>query len=228
MERRLQSIGNPLLPSPPRAPPAPQLPPAPQPPPAPRSPPAPPPRSPPRPWDAFPYEPPPHPPHPPLPPSPASPPPQTPPPAPPPLTPPQTPPPPPHPPQHPPHPPLPPHPPESPPPMRLQATGWGCENSCAYANDRQCDDGGVDSDTSLCKGGTDCTDCGYREFPEFLPRPPPPPPPRPPPPGALCAAGSVRLNESAHAPCVAWMRRMAWQSGRTRSPGDASQRVRCT
>jgi hypothetical protein len=56
--------------------------------------------------------------------------------------------------------------------MRLQATGWGCENSCAYANDRQCDDGGVDSDTSLCKGGTDCTDCGYREFPEFLPRPP--------------------------------------------------------
>ncbi len=35
-------------------------------------------------------------------------------------------------------------------------------NTCKYANDGSCDDGGVGSSYSLCDLGTDLNDCGYR------------------------------------------------------------------
>ena len=37
-----------------------------------------------------------------------------------------------------------------------------CSNSCQYANDGECDDGGPNSQYSLCDCGTDCNDCGER------------------------------------------------------------------
>jgi hypothetical protein len=37
-----------------------------------------------------------------------------------------------------------------------------CSNTCQYANDGECDDGGQGSVTSLCPCGTDCADCGQR------------------------------------------------------------------
>ena len=37
-----------------------------------------------------------------------------------------------------------------------------CTNSCMYAGDGDCDDGGPGSDFSLCALGTDCSDCGPR------------------------------------------------------------------
>ncbi len=37
-----------------------------------------------------------------------------------------------------------------------------CENTCIYANDGMCDDGGSNSSFSLCDLGTDCADCGIR------------------------------------------------------------------
>ncbi len=38
----------------------------------------------------------------------------------------------------------------------------GCTNTCPYFGDGECDDGGPDSDWSLCEYGTDCMDCGSR------------------------------------------------------------------
>ncbi len=37
-----------------------------------------------------------------------------------------------------------------------------CTNTCFWADDGDCDDGGVDSDYSICDVGTDCIDCGPR------------------------------------------------------------------
>jgi|GEM_PF-5269862 hypothetical protein len=37
-----------------------------------------------------------------------------------------------------------------------------CSNTCSYANDGECDDGGVGSQYSACSIGTDCNDCGAR------------------------------------------------------------------
>jgi hypothetical protein len=37
-----------------------------------------------------------------------------------------------------------------------------CIDTCAYSNDAVCDDGGPDSEFSLCEYGTDCSDCGPR------------------------------------------------------------------
>jgi len=37
-----------------------------------------------------------------------------------------------------------------------------CENTCRFANDDECDDGGLDSDFDLCDLGSDCADCGPR------------------------------------------------------------------
>ena len=37
-----------------------------------------------------------------------------------------------------------------------------CSNTCNYAADGDCDDGGPNSDYSGCSLGTDCTDCGSR------------------------------------------------------------------
>lgn len=40
--------------------------------------------------------------------------------------------------------------------------GGLCTNTCQFANDGECDDGGAGSLTSLCSLGTDCGDCGSR------------------------------------------------------------------
>jgi len=37
-----------------------------------------------------------------------------------------------------------------------------CTNTCAYANDGECDDGGTNSLYDLCELGSDCNDCGPR------------------------------------------------------------------
>ena len=36
----------------------------------------------------------------------------------------------------------------------------GCGDSCTYASDGACDEGGPGSEYSLCDPGTDCADCG--------------------------------------------------------------------
>ena len=40
--------------------------------------------------------------------------------------------------------------------------GGACENTCATANDGECDDGGPGHLYALCPLGTDCNDCGPR------------------------------------------------------------------
>lgn len=37
-----------------------------------------------------------------------------------------------------------------------------CSDTCEYAGDGACDDGGPDSEFDECDYGTDCTDCGSR------------------------------------------------------------------
>ena len=37
-----------------------------------------------------------------------------------------------------------------------------CTNTCEWARDGECDDGGEGSDYSVCDYGTDCSDCGSR------------------------------------------------------------------
>ena len=37
-----------------------------------------------------------------------------------------------------------------------------CSDTCRFASDGACDDGGPESDYDLCELGTDCTDCGVR------------------------------------------------------------------
>ena len=37
-------------------------------------------------------------------------------------------------------------------------------NSCRYANDGECDDGGPEADSSICTYGSDCSDCGLRNL----------------------------------------------------------------
>ena len=41
--------------------------------------------------------------------------------------------------------------------------GGGCSNTCDYASDGDCDDGGPLSYYSICPYGTDCFDCGPRQ-----------------------------------------------------------------
>ena len=38
----------------------------------------------------------------------------------------------------------------------------GCTNTCEYASDGECDDGGPDALYDSCSFGTDCADCGVR------------------------------------------------------------------
>ena len=38
----------------------------------------------------------------------------------------------------------------------------GCEDTCAFAGDDECDDGGPNSFLAACRLGTDCSDCGSR------------------------------------------------------------------
>ncbi|MGD8859903.1 MAG: hypothetical protein PVI30_07815 [Myxococcales bacterium] len=39
----------------------------------------------------------------------------------------------------------------------------GCDDTCAFAGDGECDDGGAGADYDVCALGTDCMDCGMRE-----------------------------------------------------------------
>ena len=65
----------------------------------------------------------------------------------------------------------------APPPMLYTENGCQCANTCQYASDGSCDDGGPQSAYDICGLGYDCTDCGGRCLP-----PPSPPrlPPQPP------------------------------------------------
>lgn len=45
----------------------------------------------------------------------------------------------------------------------LDDDGMMCLNTCAYANDGECDDGGEGSLYNVCAYGSDCGDCGPRE-----------------------------------------------------------------
>ena len=42
------------------------------------------------------------------------------------------------------------------------ASGQSCSNTCNYASDTDCDDGGMGAEYSSCTVGTDCHDCGDR------------------------------------------------------------------
>lgn len=44
----------------------------------------------------------------------------------------------------------------------LDANGQLCANTCAYASDNECDDGGANALNNLCSYGSDCSDCGGR------------------------------------------------------------------
>ena len=46
--------------------------------------------------------------------------------------------------------------------LQLSGTVGQCTNTCLYASDSLCDDGGVGSEWSDCALGTDCMDCGPR------------------------------------------------------------------
>lgn len=48
------------------------------------------------------------------------------------------------------------------------ATTPVCEETCAYSDDGQCDDGGPGSGFSICDLGTDCLDCGVRDVGELV------------------------------------------------------------
>jgi hypothetical protein len=77
-----------------------------------------------------------------------------------------------------------------------------CMETCAYASDGFCDDGGPGAESSECSRGTDCTDCGLRPPsrpppPPSPPPPPPSPPPPPPPPPPPFAPGTLVVSTSA-------------------------------
>ncbi|KAL1520830.1 hypothetical protein AB1Y20_022392 [Prymnesium parvum] len=61
---------------------------------------------------------------------------------------------------------------DSPPP----AQGSLCSESCRYAFDGDCDDGGSGAEYTACGLGTDCHDCGTRFSTQPPPAPSPPPP----------------------------------------------------
>ena len=79
--------------------------------------------------------------------------------------------------------PLPPSmPPALPPPPMPPHTPHICVETCIYASDGDCDDGGPGAEYSACAYGTDCINCGYRpqvDAPKPLAPPPPPRPPTP-------------------------------------------------
>lgn len=41
-----------------------------------------------------------------------------------------------------------------------------CDNTCPFANDGVCDDGGEGSAGHVCQFGADCNDCGERTAPK--------------------------------------------------------------
>merc|ERR1719356_1571002 len=64
-----------------------------------------------------------------------------------------------------------------------------CSNSCNYANDGDCDDGGPGAGYASCGLGTDCLDCGERPTPA-----PPAGPPTPEPPAETTSPTSVPMS----------------------------------
>ena len=42
-----------------------------------------------------------------------------------------------------------------------------CDDTCEFAFDGECDDGGFDASTDACEFGTDCTDCGPRSLSDW-------------------------------------------------------------
>merc|ERR1712185_661728 len=78
---------------------------------------------------------------------------------------------------------MPPPSPPSPPAPPMLPGGSQCLDTCNWASDGVCEDGGPGAEWSDCALGTDCTDCG----PRVMPPPSPTSPPRPPMlPGAVC------------------------------------------
>ena len=51
-----------------------------------------------------------------------------------------------------------------------------CSDSCTFAQDGDCDDGGSGSEFAICEEGTDCTDCSRDQLPPAVPSSPSPPP----------------------------------------------------
>ena len=70
--------------------------------------------------------------------------------------------------------------------LHLRGTvGQNCFNTCLFASDGECEDGGPGDESAFiiwCDLGTDCQDCGPRPPGPPPPPSPPPRPPRPPPP----------------------------------------------
>jgi hypothetical protein len=100
-------------------------------------------------------------------------------------------PPPPSPPRLPPPPSPPPYPPRLPPPP--SPPPQACTETCSYASDGDCDDGGPGAEYSDCSLGIDCRDCGPR------PLQPPPPPYLP---GTMVVSNTVNLNSALANPAV--------------------------
>ena len=67
--------------------------------------------------------------------------------------------------------------PRPPPPMLYNENGCQCANTCRYAGNDSCDDGGPQSAYDVCALGYDCTDCGVRCLPPSSPPRLPPSPP---------------------------------------------------
>ena len=86
-------------------------------------------------------------------------------------------------------------PPSEPPPAAASSPpaspGAGCTETCSFASDGGCDDGGPGAEFASCSLGTDCTDCGPRVMPP--PRPVQPPAPASPP---LAPASTTVLLEA--------------------------------
>ena len=98
--------------------------------------------------------------------------------------------------------------PPAPPPLKVPLpsppptppTVPGCLNTCNYASDGDCDDGGPGAEYGVCAYGTECEDCGPRSFEPFVPPPSPPV-------CAGCAAGEALAHARvclSVCVCVCW------------------------
>jgi len=99
----------------------------------------------------------------------------------------------------------------SPPGGGGSSVGGGCAETCTYASDGDCDDGGPGAEFNSCSVGSDCTDCGNRAggsgppSPAAISPPSPSPPvnmPPPPSPSVSCACGSDATSYSTYGSAV--------------------------
>ena len=83
-------------------------------------------------------------------------------------------------------------PPPTPPDYPPNSVTFICTETCNYASDGTCDDGGSGNEFASCAICSDCTDCGPRIEQDCTypppPSPAPPLPPSPPPPAHTCGA----------------------------------------